>query len=119
MIDEREWAVIRRMVESVSGKISGRRQDFFITGTVVKSDLQNNLIWIKEFGDQPIPVVGFDYDVTYYDTDNTGVVRKKTARVKVHVPRRGETVLVARELGIQRLPRCLGVIQGQGWIQGE
>jgi hypothetical protein len=118
MIDEREWAAIRRMIESLAGKVAGRRQDYFVTGTVVKSDLKRNLVWIKEFSDQAIPVVGFNYDVTYYDTDNTGVVRKKTAKVKVHVPRRGETVLVARELGIQRLPRCLGVIQGRGWNEG-
>jgi len=119
MISEREWAVLHGVVEKVVAKVAGRRQDYFTTGTVIKSDTKRKLVWLKEFGDQAVPIVAFNYDVTYYDTDSTGVVHKKKARATVRVPKRGEKVVVASEWGIRRLPRCIGVIQGKGWMSQE
>jgi hypothetical protein len=70
----------------------------------------------SEFGEQPIPVVGFDYDVKSYDTDNTGTVNVKHYTVSPQTPNVGDSVLVAMEMGSQSLPRCVGVIQGKNWI---
>lgn len=120
MITEPEWNSIRVAIERVIMELSGRREDFFVTGTVFKRDVNKKLIWLKEFGDQPIPVVGYDYDVKYFVWDSgLNKTVAKDARVKIIVPKPGQTVLVAREMGIDRLPRCLGVIQGVGWITQE
>ena len=111
MISEGEWESIAKFVE----KIFRKKGEYFVTGKVIKRDEKKKLIWMKEFGDQAIPIVGFDYEVTYYDKSDTGVEPKK-AKVKLLVPKVGQSVLVAREFGTRRLPRCLGVIQGTGWI---
>jgi hypothetical protein len=118
-ISEPEWNSIRSLTEKVAAEISGTRMDYFITGTVIKNDPKKKLIWLREFADQPVPVVGFDYQVKYYNITQSGqtVVRKET--ISPSVPKVGQVVLVARELGVSRLPRCLGVIQGKGWISGE
>lgn len=111
-ISEGEWASIYALVE----RATGNPAQFFTTGKVVRRDAAKKLVWLAEFGPQAIPVVGFDYEVRYYDTNELGVVNAKLAKITVIVPKVGETVLVARELGAQRLPRCLGKIQGTGWI---
>lgn len=128
---ETEWASIRSMIERVVSEISGRRDSFFITGIVIKRDETKMLVWLKEFGDQPIPIVSFDYTVKIHDGTPEGTVgvavgaaqpfktQVKTVKVKVSVPKIGESVLVARELGSRRLPRCLGVIQGKDWLVAE
>lgn len=112
MISEREWAALYDFVE----KQISKRGQYFVTGTVVKRDSDKGLIWLSELGDQPIPIVGFDLEVKYYDTDNAGITTQKKAKVKTLVPQIGQSVLVARELGVDRIPRCLGVIQGTDWI---
>jgi len=116
MIDEREFASIRAMVEKIVTQTAGRKSDYFITGKVLKRDVTNKCIYMAEFGDQPIPVVEHNYTVTYYDTNNLGKVVKKKAKIEVEVPKPGQLVLVAREMGQNRIPRCLGVIQGKKWI---
>lgn len=115
---EAEWTSIRSMIERVVADIAGRRDSYFITGKVIKRDEGKRLVWLKEFGDQPIPIVSFDYTVKYYDDTTTGT-KVKTAKAKVDVPKIGATVLVARELGSRRLPRCLGIIQGIDWLVAE
>jgi|SRR5215471_2180403 len=119
MISEAEWQSIRTMVESVVPQITGSRKDYFVTGTVKKVNKTKKLVWLAEFGTQAIPIVGYDYDITYYDTDQTGIVRKRVTKAVVRMPRVGQVVLVARELGVSSLPRCLGVIQGRGWVAEE
>jgi hypothetical protein len=42
----------------------------------------------------------------------------KTRVTDVSMPKVGDTVLIAREMGIQRLPRCLGTLQDKGWMRG-
>lgn len=101
------------MIEAATGGYTR----YFITGKVIKRDAAKKLVWLAEFGPQAIPVVGFDYDVKYYDTDQRGDVTRKQAKVNVVTPAIGATVLVARELGVSRMPRCLGVFQGKGWIK--
>lgn len=119
MITEAEFQSIRAMIESMVPQLTGTRRDYFVTGTVKKVNKTKKLVWLSEFSAQAIPVVGYDYDVTYYDTDSTGVVRKKVTKATVRMPRVGQVVLVARELGVSSLPRCLGVLQGRGWIAEE
>lgn len=129
-ITEPEWQSIRALIEVVSAEVSGNR-NFFTTGKVIKRDTEQKLVWIEDFGDQPIPLVAFDFEINYYDETPQGTtavaagnaqpyaVTKKKVMAKVQVPKIGETVLVARELGSRRLPRCLGVIMGKGWIVPE
>jgi hypothetical protein len=119
MISEPEWNSIRTFVERICSDISGRREQYFATGKVSKRDVENKLIWVKGFSDDPIPVVGFEYEVKYYDTDADGNVNVKKARVSPVVPHIGQTVFVAYEMGVSRLPRCLGVVQGTNWVTSE
>lgn len=138
-IDRGEWRSIQILIE----KYVNKRGEYFVTGKVIKRDEKKKLVWLKEFGDQPIPLVAFDYEVKYYDDSSvgqhvtvnidvpevpfTGSVnanipsknKQKFAKVEVLVPRVGELVLVAKELGTSRIPRCLGVIKGRGWIIPE
>lgn len=120
-ITDGEWVSIRTMIESIAGK----KGEYFVTGDVIKRDVDNKLVWLAEFGDQPIPIVAFDYKVKYYDStitvdfagQTTGTqVTPKTVIAEVQVPQVGDTVIVARELGVNRLPRCLGVLKGKNWI---
>jgi len=130
-ITEPEWASVYTMIERVVGNISGRLDSYFVTGKVIKRDVANKCVYLKEFGDQPVPLVGFDYTVKYYDETPNGTTavasgnsqpyktRVKTVDVTVSVPKVGQSVLVIRELGTSRLPRCVGVIQGKNWIDKE
>ena len=129
-ISDGEWEGIKRMIEKVATELAGNR-NFFTTGRVIKRDEQNMLVWMEEFGDQPIPIVAFDYDVKYYDETPDGTtavaaggaspfnVETRTVKAKIVVPKIGDTVLVASELGSKRLPRCLGVLKGKNWIVPE
>jgi hypothetical protein len=119
------------MIERVTGEFAGRRDLYFVTGTVIKRDVPNKCVYLREFGDQAVPVVGFNYTVKYYDETPNGTTavtagnsqpyktRVKTVTVDVEIPKVGQTVLVAREMGTRRLPRCLGVLQGKNWIEAE
>ncbi len=78
-------------------------------GKVVKRDEKKKLVWLKEYGDQAIPIVGLRQKVTYYDTTPTGV-KKREAVVEPEVPKLGELVVVLRQMGSRRLPKCLGPV---------
>lgn len=125
-----DWREIQNLVK----RIVSQSGEPFVQGVVVKSDPVNKLIWLKEFGDQPIPLIAFDYKVKYYYNEpfgNTTAVgtavqtRMKTRTttayskdVEVLTPRVGDTVLVAAHLGSRRLPKCLGVIKSKNYISG-
>lgn len=117
-ISEPEWLSITKLAEKVAARVSGKKDDYFVTGKVLKVDEKNRCVYMREFGDQAIPIVGFDYEVKYYDDNGTSVSAKKVI-AKAVMPKRGDTVLVAREMGTNRLPRCLGVLQGKNWIVAE
>lgn len=119
MISEQEWNSIRSVAEKISAEVSGRRVEFFQTGRVIKRDERNRLVWIQGMGDVAIPIVSFEFDVRYYETDAHGNAIVRKARALLDVPKVGQTVLVAFELGISRLPRCLGVILGKNWLEAE
>jgi hypothetical protein len=44
------------------------------------------------------------------------IVTEKTAKISIAIPNKGDTVLVALERGSNRLPRCLGKLQGKNFI---
>lgn len=127
MISEGEW----ESIVNLFNRLIKKKGEYFVTGKVTKRDEKRKLIWLNEFGDQAIPIVCFDYEINYYDetpsdTNTTAVgaaaqfkTKKKKVISKVMVPKVGQTVVVAREFGTRRLPRCLGVIQGQGWISAS
>lgn len=129
-IEEAEWTSISSLIELEVRRLIGRRADYFILTKVIKNDEINNNIWVKEFGDTPIPFFAFDYEVIYFDQDtiasgspyfgsNSRQILKKYARVRPLVPKVGQTVLIAREFGADRLPRCLGVLRSQNFVIDE
>ena len=130
-ITEPEWQSISSLVERVVMRLVGSKGQYFISGTVIKNDEKKKLVWLKEFGNQAIPVVGHRYKMKYYDETPKGTnaaaagtasphkTLTKTVIADVVVPPRGATVLVVREMGSDRLPRCLGEIQGTDWLIEE
>lgn len=84
-------------------------------GRVTKRDERKKLIWLKEFGDQPIPLVGFNGTVTVYDETPAGT-KKKIVRLEHEVPHIGELVVVQRQMGERRLGKCVGVVLSKGFV---
>lgn len=84
-------------------------------GKVVKRDARKKLVWLSEYGDQPIPIVAFNQTVTIHDETPTGI-KVKTVKIDVEVPKVGELVVVLRQMGERRLPKCIGVVQGKGFV---
>jgi hypothetical protein len=117
-LTQRDWNEIQRFV----GSLVAQQGEAFVQGEVVRNDPVKKLIWMKEFGDQPIPLISFDYQVKYYYRDAAGnmvprTTKANTKEVDILVPRVGETVLVARHMGSRRLPKCLGVIKSTGYVR--
>ena len=115
---------IARHVELEVGRLMGRKRDWLFMAEVTKRDTENKLVWVKELGDQPIPLVGFDYEVTYYDESPRGTsgggsfhTYKKTAKAEVQVPLKGEMILIIFELAYGARPRCFGVVQSKNFTQ--
>lgn len=124
-----DWREISKFING----LLARQGEYFVQGVVVKNDPIKKLVWLKEFGDQPIPCIAFDYQVKYYyeaPTGNTTAVgaavnkvttsrktKPYTNEVEILVPKVGETVLVAQHLGSRRLPKCLGVIQSTDYVR--
>lgn len=113
-----DWREIQNFVT----RLVSQQGEAFTQGVVVKNDAVKKLVWLKEFGDQPIPLISFDFQVKYYYENTAGhmVPRKTQAHskeVEILVPKVGETVLVARHMGSRRLPKCLGVVQSTGYVR--
>jgi hypothetical protein len=131
VITEGEWRSIAVLIERIIKDQVGLKSSAFTSGKVIKVDKTNKCVFLKEFGDQPIPLVFFDYQVKYYDETPSGTTavssgsaqpfktRTKTVKAEVTMPTVGQTVLVVREMGAQRLPRCIGVIQGKKWLVSD
>lgn len=109
-LHEGDFRSIRALVE----RMLGQKGEYFTTGTVIKRDELRNVVWLEEFGDQAIPLVAYDYEVKYYDASGA-----KLAKVRPLLPKVGQTVVVARELGSRRLPRLIGILRGTDWISTE
>lgn len=120
MISIDDW----REIENFVNKALAQTGEPFSQGKVVKSDPVNKLVWLKEFGDQPIPLVSFDYQVkySYVNADGATVIKKTrpyTRDVEILVPRVGDVVLIGRQMGSSRLPKCLGVVKSKNYIVPE
>jgi hypothetical protein len=127
MITDDEWASITEHVVKVVQQVAGQAGDHFFVDKVVKCDTSQNLVWVKELSDTPIPLFAFDYEVKYYDESPRGTglsfggwkTYTKIAKTKVICPKVGDVVLIAREMGVNRLPRCLGVLRSKGFAIEE
>lgn len=118
-LDHEDWRQIYKAIDKALP------ESIVVQGKVIKADPLKNVIWLNEFGDQPIPLFSFDYDVEYFDTEPTGNVtsgspvttqlQKKKARVKAVCPKVGDTVLVLKQYGSRRLPKCVGVLRSTGF----
>lgn len=122
-LDSSDWSQIYKAIER------SQSPSIMVQGKVVKADPQNNLIWLKEFGGIPIPLFGFDYEVTYFDTQpvgnaadgfpvNTQLIKNK-ARVKIVCPKVGDIALVIKQHGSRKLPKCVGVLKSTGFSAGS
>lgn len=112
------WGLWQQIHQAIN---SSRPRSEVTYGQVIKRDEKNMLVWIKDLGNQPIPIVGFRMEVDYYDnhpfgntttvgTPVTQKVTKKTAKVRILLPEIGDTVVVLRQLGVHRLPKAVGII---------
>jgi hypothetical protein len=97
-IDEGEWTSIEALVEDAF-----RKRGIPVTqGIVLRSDPENRHVYVKEFGDQPIPVVNMNSQM--YVVEN-GL--RRTLEIPVAIPKVGDTVILVVTSG---LIRCLGKI---------
>lgn len=108
-LDDSDWNAI---YEAISRAIP---QHEIVYGRVVKRDEHKKLIWLKEFGDQPIPLVGFNGKVTVYDETAT-TTRRKVVKLEHEVPQKGDLVVVLRQMGTRRLGKCVGVVLSKGFV---
>lgn len=108
-LTNRLWAEITNRIAEMGSN------DEVVRGVVIKVDANNRTINVKEFGDTAIPLVCFDYNVTYYDSTASGVV-KKTAIVEVKMPHVGDLVVILKQGGARRLPLCVGIVKGKNFI---
>ena len=111
-----DWAEIQKLVSRV---VSAGGEPF-VQCKVVGIDISRKVVFAKEFGDIPIPMVAHWYQVTYSSRDAAGrVVRLKTQPfskdVEIILPAIGDTILVAQHLGTRALPKCLGVIMSTNY----
>ena len=66
-ITEGEWVSIRALAERAIAANGGGQQ--IMTARVAKVDPDRKVIYVPEFGDQPIPLVDFSDDIRSYDAD--------------------------------------------------
>lgn len=125
-IEDGEWQSIQRLVERSFNK----RGEPFVIGHVIKRDQGRKVVWVDNISlERPIPVLGHDYLVKYYDETpnlvlttavgtfaNYRVVVKKVL-AEFQVPEVGDQVLVAKVMNQPRLAFCLGRVVSTGWLE--
>ena len=67
MITENDWRAIEEFVSRMVSKVG----EPFVQGRVTKVDAARRVVFLKEFGDTPIPVVTFDHDFKWSDITHT------------------------------------------------
>jgi hypothetical protein len=120
MLTNSDWRAIEEFVNRMTSKIG----EPFVQAIVLKTDAARRVIFVKEFGDTPIPIIGLDYQVKYSYKEPSGATTIKKTKahseeVEILVPRVGETVLIAQHFGSKRLPKCLGVIKSKRFIETD
>jgi microcystin-dependent protein len=70
-ISDGEWQSIRTLVERTVSQIGagGSAGQRILTSQVVKRDPEKKVVYIPEFGDQPVPLVDFGSEARAYDAD--------------------------------------------------
>lgn len=110
-LTHQDWGNIHNTIEREKAK----QGQSFVQGRVTKRDEKRKLVWIQELGDQPIPIIGFEYDVKVRHINAAGQVVFDHVTGVPKVPRLGQVVLVALHLNSQALPKCLGVIHSHDY----
>lgn len=122
-LDHDDWNKIYQALEDL------RPASEVVQDDVVRIDEDRKVIFTKEFGDTPIPIYAFRYEIKYYDestrdTYDPGVggqpmpyqVFVKKAITKVLMPEVGDTVLILKQFGSRRLPKCIGILQSTNFV---
>lgn len=98
---------------------------------VSRSDPENNLVWVKDFGEIAIPLVAHGHFMHYYDEHPTGAnvvdgtpvatqTTKRKGTVEIACPNKGDLVVILDPWGAKRFPICIGVIQSnKGFWEGD
>lgn len=107
-LSDQDMNQVQRMIDSAT------RSSEVVYGKVVRRDEPRKLIWLSEFGDQAIPLVGFNWTVKVYPLSGAPQVK----RAIIEVPKIGQTAVVLRQMGSRRLPKCVGIILSSGGFQG-
>ena len=98
---QEEWASIQAAIED-----SFRKRGTEITqGIVIKRDEEHRQVWLKEFGDDPVHVIGFPSRM--YVMQNGS---RKEVAIPPTVPKVGETVIVAMVGGY---PYAIGIQEAE------
>jgi hypothetical protein len=119
-ISNSEWQAIQDFVNGMLSKVGSP----FVQGKVIKSDPIRKVVFLKEFGSTPIPIIGFDYQVKYSFKEPAGTLTVKktkayTKDVEILTPQVGDIVLVAQQFGSSRLPKCLGVVKSRNYVETQ
>lgn len=114
MLTEDDWKSIYRAIEEA------QRPSEIVYAIVTRRDEKLRLVWCDEFGDIPIPMVGFKANITAFDIvpynhitdpdlDVESTVEKKVFQIEYAVPALGDRIAVIHQFGRKRLPKCIGV----------
>lgn len=106
-LNDQDINTVQRMIDTAI------RPSEVVYGKVIRRDEARKLIWMAEFGDQAIPLVGFEGLFKVYDNGSV-----KHVRIKHEVPKVGQTAVVLRQMGSRRLPKCVGIILSPSGFQG-
>lgn len=116
-LSPRIWSVIYKYINKQSARTE------FMFAKVVKRDESNKLVWVREFGNTPIPLVGFKTGFRYYDTqsDGTVIVRDDQAGVNANVvvPKKNTLVVIVKPYGNFEKPICIGEVFSTGYWEDK
>lgn len=111
-LDDRDWRRVQKLIDDFARTVP----EYFSQGEVVSVDKSRKVVFLKEFGDQPIPIFSFQFDVNYLDTGKNQHTKLRHTIATPRLPKKGDIVLVARQMGSRRLPKCIGVLQSHDFV---
>ncbi len=112
-LDQRDWRRIQNLID----ELARAQPDYFSQDKVISVDEHRHVVFVKSFGDQPIPLFAFEYDVNTLDTLKNGKTKMRHTVAKPRMPKKGDTVLIARHMGSRRLPKCIGILQSTHFVE--
>lgn len=108
-----------RRIQSLINNSDRKRPEYFSQDKVIAVDQQRNVVFVKSYGDQAIPIYSFEYDVNYIDTVKGDRIKARHTIAKPRLPKKGDTILIARHMGSGRLPKCLGILLSNNFVELE